>query len=199
MELSELAFLNAPIGLAILEDRVVRVANLRFAEMFGAPAEDFADTPLARVYPSAQDFERIGARGLEAMRESGRYEDERVMRRLDGDLFWCRVRGQSVTPDNPFRRGVWSFVDLSSERPVVELTPPREREIAILTCQGGRPRKRSGWSWVCPTARSKPIAPAFWKSSEPANCPSWWPSFPVCHCRRRLKSDQKPCTFEPPR
>ncbi|WP_421703391.1 LuxR C-terminal-related transcriptional regulator [Aliiroseovarius sp.] len=135
MDLNELAFLNAPIGLAILEDRVVRIANLRFAEMFGAPAEDFADTPLARVYPSAQEYERIGERGLEVMRESGRYEDERVMRRLDGELFWCRVRGQSVTPDNPFRRGVWSFVDLSSERPVVELTP-REREIAILTCQG---------------------------------------------------------------
>ncbi|WP_300512950.1 LuxR C-terminal-related transcriptional regulator [Aliiroseovarius sp.] len=133
--MNEIAFLNAPIGLAILEDRVVRVANLRFGEMFGAPADEFADTPLARVYPTAQDYERIGARGLEVMRESGRYEDERVMRRLDGELFWCRVRGQSVTPDNPFRRGVWSFVDLSSERPVVELTP-REREIAILTCQG---------------------------------------------------------------
>lgn len=135
MDLNELAFLNAPIGLAILEDRVVRIANLRFGEIFGAPAAVFANTPLAQVYPSAQDYERIGARGLAAMRESGRYEDERVMRRLNGELFWCRVRGQSVTPDNPFRRGVWSFVDLSSERPVVELTP-REREIAILTCQG---------------------------------------------------------------
>jgi len=135
MQLSDLAFLNAPIGLVVLEDRVIRIANLRFSEMFGAPAEAFTDTPLARVYPSVQDYERIGALGLEAMRESGRYEDERIMRRLDGELFWCRVRGQSVTPDNPFRRGVWSFVDLSSERPVVELTP-REREIAILTCQG---------------------------------------------------------------
>ena len=135
MELTDIAFLNAPIGLAVLEDRVVRLANLRFAEMFGARPEDFANTPLARVYPSAQDFERIGQKGLEVMRETGRYEDERVMRRLGGELFWCRVRGQSVTPDHPFRRGIWSFVDLSSERPVVTLTP-REREVAILTCQG---------------------------------------------------------------
>lgn len=135
MDLSELAFLNAPIGLVVLEERIIRVANHRFGEIFGAPAEAFGDTPLAAVYPTAQDYERIGARGLEAMRESGRYEDERVMKRLNGELFWCRVRGQSVTPDNPFRRGVWSFVDLSAERPVVELTP-REREVAILTCQG---------------------------------------------------------------
>ncbi len=61
------------------------------------------------------------------MRDTGRYHDERVMRRHDGDLFWCRVRGQSLTPENPFQRGIWSFADLSEERPIVELTQ-RERE-----------------------------------------------------------------------
>ncbi|MCI2399012.1 PAS and helix-turn-helix domain-containing protein [Aliiroseovarius subalbicans] len=135
MESSDLAFTHAPIGLALTEDRIVKRANLRFGEVFGDTPEHFANTPLARLYPSSQDYEQIGARGAQILRETGRYEDERVMRRLDGALFWCRVRGQSLTPDDPFKRGVWSFVDLSSERPVVELTP-REREVAILTCQG---------------------------------------------------------------
>ncbi|MCO4777133.1 MAG: helix-turn-helix transcriptional regulator, partial [Lentibacter algarum] len=43
--------------------------------------------------------------------------------------------GQSLTPDAPFKRGVWSFADLSQERPLVALTT-REREVAILTCRG---------------------------------------------------------------
>jgi DNA-binding CsgD family transcriptional regulator len=90
---------------------------------------------MAGFYPSAEEYERIGARGLSAMRDTGRYADERVMRRDDGTLFWCRVRGQSLTPDDPFRRGIWSFADLSAERPVVALTA-REREVAILTCRG---------------------------------------------------------------
>ena len=30
-----------------------------------------------------------------------RYSDERIMRRRSGDLFWCRVRGRSLTPDDP--------------------------------------------------------------------------------------------------
>ena len=81
------------------------------------------------------EFERIGARGLAAMRETGEYHDERIMRRASGDLFWCRVRGQSLTPEDPFRHGIWSFADISDERPVVRLTP-REREVAILTCRG---------------------------------------------------------------
>jgi DNA-binding CsgD family transcriptional regulator len=69
------------------------------------------------------------------MRETGRYDDERVMKRSDGELVWCRVRGKSLTPEHPFQRGIWSLADLSDERPIVALTQ-REREVAILTCRG---------------------------------------------------------------
>lgn len=135
MNFTELAFEHAPIGLAVLENRIIRGCNLKFAEIFGGTAQDYANVPLAKFYPSIEDYRLIGERSLKAMRETGRYNDERVMRRGDGTLFWCRVRGQSVTPDTPFARAVWSFADLSDERPIVELTQ-REREVAILTCRG---------------------------------------------------------------
>lgn len=135
MDIADIAFRNAPVGLCLLENRVIRGCNAMFAQIFGGAPEDHAGRPMAGFYPSAEEYERIGARGLEAMRDTGRYADERVMRRDDGTLFWCRVRGHSLTPDDPFRRGIWSFADLSAERPVVELTA-REREVAILTCRG---------------------------------------------------------------
>lgn len=131
----DLAFDHAPVGLAVLESRIIRLCNLQFARIFGGTPPDYTDTPLAHFYPSVEEFRRIGERGLAAMRETGRYADERVMKRRDGSLFWCRVRGQSVTPEDPFLRGVWSFADLSDERPIVSLTQ-REREVAILTCRG---------------------------------------------------------------
>lgn len=133
--MSDIAFQNAPIGLVELENRVIRRANLRFARTFGGQSGDYENRPLRDFYPSEAEFERIGARGLAAMRETGEYHDERIMRRATGDLFWCRVRGQSLTPEDPFRHGIWSFADLSDERPFVHLTP-REREVAILTCRG---------------------------------------------------------------
>ncbi len=128
-------FQFAPTGLALLENRVIRRCNARFCEIFGGPEVAFIGQATARLYPSDEEFERIGARGLAVMRDSGRYDDERIMRRLDGTLFWCRVRGQSLTPEAPFARGVWSFADLSFERPVVQLTA-REREVAMLTARG---------------------------------------------------------------
>ncbi len=135
MTLMDIAFMHAPTGLALTENRIVRQCNLRFAEVFGAEVASFADMPLERLYPSLHDYEKVERVGGDILRETGRYEDERVMRRLGGELFWCRVRGTSLTPGDPFKQGVWSFADLSAERPVVALTP-REREVAILTCQG---------------------------------------------------------------
>ena len=135
MELAALAFENAPIGLCILENRVVRRCNQRFGEMFAADVKTCEGRSIEDFYASAEDFETIGAKVYAAIRETGHCHDERVMRRLDGTMFWCRVRGQSVSPENPFQRGIWSFADLSDERPLVELTQ-REREVAILTCRG---------------------------------------------------------------
>jgi len=57
------------------------------------------------------------------------------MKRLSGEQFWCRVRGQSLTPEDPFRQSIWSFSDLSETRRVVNLTI-REKQVAAMTCQG---------------------------------------------------------------
>lgn len=135
MDIADLAFDHAPIGLAVLENRIIRHCNRQFAHTFGGQTGDFTDMPLARYYPSIEDYSRIGERALAAMRATGRYSDERIMKRGDGSLFWCRARGQSLTPEAPFQRGIWSFTDLSEERPLVELTQ-REREVAMLTCRG---------------------------------------------------------------
>ncbi len=135
MDSATLAFEHAPIGLVLLENRVIQTANARFGEIFGGTGGDFIGMAMERLYPTIEDFEAIGARGLQAMRQSGNYDDERIMARLSGDLFWCRVRGRSLTPEDPFRRAIWSFSDLSVARPLVHLSR-REREVAMLTCRG---------------------------------------------------------------
>lgn len=135
MDHSTLAFQHAPVGLCMLEKRIIQFCNLQFARTFGGEPDEFKQVPLAEFYPSIEDYRRIGEKGLAQMRLTGTYQDERVMKRRDGSLFWCRARGQSLTPDDPFRQGIWSFADLSDDRPVVSLTQ-REREVAILTCRG---------------------------------------------------------------
>jgi len=130
-----LGFLHAPVGLVVACHRIIKQGNARFAEIFGFGEGELTGQSLSRLYPSDEEFERIGKFGLGQMVDTGRYDDERVMRRRDGELFWCRVRGQSLTPKDPFAHSVWSFADLSEKRPVSRLTT-REREVAMLLIRG---------------------------------------------------------------
>lgn len=132
---AELAFTYAPVGLVVTENRVIRACNIAFAHMFGYEVDDLAGELFAILYPSDEEFVNIRDRGVKQLRETNRYWDERIMARKDGTLFWCRVRGHSFTPDAPLGRAVWSFADLSTERPYLPLTR-REREILSYLSDG---------------------------------------------------------------
>lgn len=134
-DFAELAFLYAPIGLVVTENRVIRDCNRTFASMFGYPREELKDRLFAILYPSDEEFVNIRDRGIQDLRDTNTYWDERVMARRDGSLFWVRVRGHSFTPDEPLMRAVWSFADLSATRPYSPLTR-REREIVSFLADG---------------------------------------------------------------
>lgn len=135
-ELDHLAYMEAPIGLVLTESRVIRACNPAFAAMFGYAREQLVGQLFAILYPTLEEFEKIRNVGVKPLRETGRYSDERVMARADGRLFWCRVRGRTLTSEgDPLARAVWSFADLSFERPVPRLST-RERQIVMHLAEG---------------------------------------------------------------
>lgn len=136
-----LAFEWAPVGLCVSRRRVIHCCNRAFATMFGFTVEQLEGKSLALVYPTRAEFDQTGRRGLVEMKRSGRYSDNRIMRRRNGDLFWCHVMGQSLEGVHPFTCSVWTFEDISRWRPVgVDLTR-REREIAKLLATGKTSRQ----------------------------------------------------------
>jgi PAS domain S-box-containing protein len=135
-QLQELAFRHAPVGIVLTENRVIRACNPTFSSMFGYDEGELDDRSFAILYPSFEEFLCIRNIGLEPLRKTNRYSDERIMARKDGSLFWCRVRGHSLTrEDDPLRKAVWSFADLSTERPVAALSA-RERQIVMHLGEG---------------------------------------------------------------
>lgn len=133
----DLTFHLAAVGLCISRQRVIQRCNEVFGEMFGYSADELAGGSMAPLYPSRDEFEHTGKRWLPVMLASGRYSDERIMRRRDGSLFWCHVTGRAQHRDQPFACAVWTFEDISLQRPVEErgLTG-REREVVQLLIAG---------------------------------------------------------------
>lgn len=133
--ITEFIVQHAPIGLVASRYRLIERCSPHFGQMFGYAPEELEGKSLALLYPSTKEFVDIGYLGLGQMRKTQRYSDNRIMQRRDGSRFWCQVHGSSKSRDDPFAHCVWSFVDLSHQRPIVDLTR-RERQIAMLIVEG---------------------------------------------------------------
>ncbi|ACR29264.1 LuxR C-terminal-related transcriptional regulator [Burkholderia glumae] len=130
------AFHLAPIGLVLSRDRVIEDCNDALAAMFRCRRGDLNGQSYRVLYPSPDEFQRIGERITKVMSATGSYADDRIMKRADGELFWCHVTGRALDRTAPLAAGIWTFEDLSATRRVaVELTP-REREIAAQLATG---------------------------------------------------------------
>jgi PAS domain S-box-containing protein len=135
-----IAFDLAPIGLVLSRQRQIVDCNQQLLAMFGAARDQLIGRSFEVLYPTVDEFERAGVRIIASLDAKGRYADDRVMKRLEGqakgELFWCHVTGRALDPEHPHAAGIWSFEDLSSRRKLrVEFTA-REREIAALLIEG---------------------------------------------------------------
>ena len=136
----QLAFDLAPIGLVLSRNRTMVNCNRRVCEMFGATREQLIGQSFQILYPSADEYERTGARIAPLLNRDGTYSDDRLMKRLDGrlrgEVFWCHVTGRALNRDAPHEAGIWSFEDLSSRRPAKAELTAREREVAAHVMDG---------------------------------------------------------------
>ena len=135
-----LAFDLAPVGLVLSRHRTIQDCNRALCEMFGASREQLVGQSFRILYPSADEYERIGERLVPILNAHGHYADDRVMKRFDGrfkdQTFWCHVTGRALDRQDPHAAGIWTFEDLSSRRPVKAELTAREREVAALVMKG---------------------------------------------------------------
>ncbi len=132
----ESIFQHAPIGMCVSQNRTIHACNNHLASMFGYKAEELIGVSFLILYPTPDEFERMGVRITPIMNSKGHYSDERIMKRANQELFWCHVSGRGLHKEDPHASGIWTFEDLSSKRPVSAELTPREREIAALLVDG---------------------------------------------------------------
>ncbi len=135
-----LAFELAPVGLVLSRNRSIMDCNQHLCDMFGASRAQLVGQSFQVLYPSADEYERTGARMAPILNRSGTYADDRIMKRVEGrfkgENFWCHVTGRALNRDAPHEAGIWCFEDLSARRPVKAELTAREREVAAYLMQG---------------------------------------------------------------
>lgn len=79
-----LAFEMAPVGLVISRNRTMVDCNRHVCEMFGASRELLIGQSFRVLYPSADEYERLGRRMEPILNARGYYADNRIMKRACG-------------------------------------------------------------------------------------------------------------------
>lgn len=136
-EAYRLAFDMAPVGLVISRQRRIVDCNQQLCEIFLTTRESLLGASFQVLYPSVQEFERLGQRMAPILNTKGFYADSRIMKRANGQYFWCHVSGRAFDRHEPHAAGIWSFEDISAERTVAEQAlTGREREVAAHLLEG---------------------------------------------------------------
>jgi PAS domain S-box-containing protein len=134
------AFQDAPVGQALGRNRVIVDCNRAFAKMFRSEVKNLVGTTFEQLYPTQSHFQQTGDRIGPVLSKHLTFSDDRVMRRIDGELFWVHVSGFTYTPDDPHADTIWAFTDLSTERkvnsPLRGSMTSRERDISALLIEG---------------------------------------------------------------
>jgi DNA-binding CsgD family transcriptional regulator len=129
------AFQLAPVGLVLSRARMIEDCNDEVCRIFGTTRDALIGQSFQVLYPTADEFERTGARIVPIMNAKGMYgRADHEARQRRAVLVPChRPR---AGPAGSAGAGIWTFEDLSQKRPVTAELTAREREIAAQLVEG---------------------------------------------------------------
>ncbi|MBV4481718.1 LuxR C-terminal-related transcriptional regulator [Pseudomonas khavaziana] len=137
-DLERLAFKLSPAPQIVTSNRVILDCNDAFLKLFGYTREALVNQLTLLIYPSQADYHAIGKRSHDWLLDSdnGFYSDERFMQHHNGEVFWAKSHGYTLTPKDPFKLMIWHFERLDRLHQGTGDLTPREREIAMHIVNG---------------------------------------------------------------
>lgn len=132
--IESIGFFHAPDATLVLADRVILAASKRVHAVFGWTVGELIGQSIRLLYPGQTDYDLIGEKALRSMRTNPVYNDERFMRRKDGQVVWMEARGQALDPAAPQKRAVWAYRPIHTDQIGGEqaLTPAEKRVAGYL-------------------------------------------------------------------
>ncbi|WP_370232212.1 LuxR C-terminal-related transcriptional regulator [Cognatishimia sp.] len=137
--LKSIAFDAAPIGIIMTEHRIVRTCNRKFCHLSGFDRSDLIGQSFRSLLYDDAEYERVREFGFKALRAGGSYSDMRLLRRKDESLLWCRFRAETLTPEDPLARMVFTYAPVGEPTNQPTLSP-REWDV-VLGLHAGKTSK----------------------------------------------------------
>ncbi|MBS4096970.1 MAG: PAS domain S-box protein [Sulfuricella sp.] len=124
---------NAVVGIALLRERRFVWVNHVVEEMFGYAMEEINGLSTEVIYPYVADYHELGDAAYPQMARGENFSSERLMKRKNGELFWCLLSGKMVDRSDPARGSIWIFQNLSQRKEAENALRDSEERLREIT------------------------------------------------------------------
>ena len=108
---------SAGVGIVFIRQRQVVRCNRRYAEIFGYQTpEQLVGHKSESFHPDREAFRALGRAAYAMLSEGQSYRTERSMRRRDDSLFWARLTGSLIHPQDTSEGSIWIIDDIDDQR-----------------------------------------------------------------------------------
>jgi len=116
----------APVGIVLVRDRKIIQVNNQIVAIYGYGVDELIGKETRLVYPSDQEYSRVGAELFSVLPADGHARLEATHRRKSGELFPVLLTAAAVDHKNPARGIVATVTDIS---------PIKRAELALTTSE----------------------------------------------------------------
>lgn len=117
-----------------LQERRIIFANDAVASVFGWKPEELIGKSTKILYPTGQDFERIGQEGYAILeRQRSFTKPEFPCRRKDGGIIVCRINASRIGKNLQNRKIVVTYEDITEQIKAAEKLRERKEQLEIQT------------------------------------------------------------------
>lgn len=106
----------APVGIGLVRDRVLREVNPFFCHMLGYTADELIGQDARFLYPSDEEYARIGKIKYEAIARHGKGNIETQLVRKDGKILDVLVNSVPLNPSNLSAGITFTAMDLTGQK-----------------------------------------------------------------------------------
>jgi len=122
----------APVGIGVVRDRVFQTVNDFFCGMLGYDREELVGVSAALVYPSPEEFERVGREKYAAIAQTGIGAVETRFRRKNGEEIRVILSSTFLDSSDPSKGSVFTALDITAEAMAREALRESERRFRLL-------------------------------------------------------------------
>ncbi len=128
-------FRAAPIGIGVLENRVIVTANDRFCQLLGYEREEIIGQSTKKLYVSEEEYQRCGSEIYGSLKASGTCSVEAHVLRKDGRKVQLLLNAALLNSAGKEQAVTFSILDITDRKQIDEKLKRSQLELEATVCK----------------------------------------------------------------